>query len=165
MQNTVGSGKQEVEREKQREGRYKVCAPPPPPASPKIPRKGVMEKLLIAKGQGGFCRKGGDAVGQAIFSIWGVADITTVTFNCILLIVFPFPMNLGVSPCFHCTVLVLVYRVHTFCFHNTVVSSCYRLHTSCLHHASVTSVCACVSDLFLKFAISRELMKECTHTV
>ena len=94
-----------------------------------------------------------------------MADITTVTFNCILLIVFPFPMNLGVSPCFHCTVLVLVYRVHTFCFHNTVVSSCYRLHTSCLHHAGVTSVCACVSDLFLKFAISRELMKECTHTV
>ena len=163
MQNTVGSGKQEVERERSSE---KVDTQfDPPPASPKIPRKGVMEKLLIAKGQGGFCRKGGDTVGQGIFSIWGVADITTVTFNCILLIVFPFPMNLGVSPRFHCTVLVLVYRVHTFCFHNTVVSSCYRLHTSCLHHAGVTSVCACVSDLFLKFAISRELMKECTHTV
>ena len=39
-----------------------------------------------------------------------------------------FPLNLGASPCFHCTVLVPVYRVYTFCFHNTVVSSCYRLH-------------------------------------
>ena len=45
---------------------------------------------------------------------------------------------LGVSPYFHCTILVPVYRVYTSCFHNTVASSCYRLNTSYLHHASVT---------------------------
>ena len=60
------------------------------------------------------------------------------TFNDILVIVL-FPLNVGVSPCFHCTVLVPVYRVYSSCFHNTVVSSSYRLHTSCLHHAGVTS--------------------------
>ena len=30
-------------------------------------------------------------------------------------------MNVGVSPCFHCTILVPVYSVYTSCFHNTVV--------------------------------------------
>ena len=55
-----------------------------------------------------------------------VANVTTVTFNYILVIVFLFPLNVGVSPCFHCTVLVPVYKVYTSCFHNTVVSSCYN---------------------------------------
>ena len=58
---------------------------------------------------------------------------------CILVIVFLFPLNIGVSPCFHCTVLVHVYRLYTSCVYNTVVSPGYRLHTSCLHHAGVTS--------------------------
>ena len=48
-----------------------------------------------------------------------MANVTIVTFNYILVIEFLFPLNVGVvSPCFHCTVLVHVYRVHTSCFHN-----------------------------------------------
>ena len=83
----------------------------------------------------GILRRGdsvgkGDAISLGIFSNCGVANVTTVTFNYILVIVFLFPLNVGVSPCFHCTVLVPVYRVYTSCFHNTVASSCYRLHTS-----------------------------------
>ena len=77
-------------------------------------------------------------VSLGIFSVWGVANVTFVTFNYILVIVFPFLLNVGVSPCFHCTLLVFVYRVYTSFFHNTVVSSCYRLHTSCLRHECVT---------------------------
>ena len=100
-----------------------------------------MEKLLKGRGD----PKKGSSVGKRglllvwVFSSWGVANVTTATFNYILVIVFLFPLNVGVSPCFHCTVLVPVYRVYTSCFHNTVVSSCYRLHTSCLHHAGVIS--------------------------
>ena len=85
----------------------------------------------------GFCRKGRDAVSLVILSDWGVANV--LTSNYILVIVFLFPLNVGVSPCFHCTDLVLAYRVYTYCFHNTVVSSCYRLHTSCLHRVGVTT--------------------------
>ena len=77
-------------------------------------------------------------VSLSVFSIWGVANVTIVTFNYILVIVFTFLLNVGVSPCFHCTLLVFVYRVYTSFFHNTVVSSCYRLHTSCLRHECVT---------------------------
>ena len=133
-----------------------------------------MEKLLKHRGdpkKGGLCRKGGGtggAVNLEIFSSWGEANlITVVTFNYILVIVL-FPLNVGVSPCFPCTVLVPVYRVYTSCFHNTVVSSFYRLHTSCLHDAGVTS---CFSlniigfNVFLRCVISQELMRECTHTV
>ena len=101
---------------------------------PKIPRKRGGDPK-----KGDFCRKGRDAVSLGVFSSWVVANVTTVTFNYILVIVFLFPLNVGVSPCFHCTVLVPVYRMYTSCFHNTVVSSCYRLHTSCLHDAGVTS--------------------------
>ena len=100
-----------------------------------------MEKLLKGKGdpkKGGFCRKEGDAVSVVTFSSWGVANVSTVTFNYILVIVFLFPLNVCVSPCFHLSVLVLVYRMYTSCFHNTVVSSCHRLHTFCLDHAGVT---------------------------
>ena len=92
-----------------------------------------MEKLLKGRGdpkKGRFCRKWGDADSLAIFSSWGVANVITVTFNYILVIVFLFPLNVGASTCFHCAVLVIVYRVYTFCFHNRVVSSCYRFHTS-----------------------------------
>ena len=32
-----------------------------------------------------------------------MANVTTVTFNYILVAVFLFPLNVGVSPCFHCT--------------------------------------------------------------
>ena len=101
-----------------------------------------MEELLKGREilrRGGFCGKGGDAVSLGIFSSWGVANVITVTFNYILVIVFLFPLNVGVSLCFHCTVLVPVYRVCTSCFHNTIFSSCYGLHTSCLHHGGVTS--------------------------
>ena len=95
-----------------------------------------MEKLL--KGRG-ILQERGDVVSLGIFSTWGVENVTTVTFNCILFIVFLFLLIIVVSPCFHCTVLVPVYRVYTSCFHNKVVSSCYRLHSSYLHDAGVTS--------------------------
>ena len=48
-----------------------------------------------------------------IFSSLVVANVTTVTFNSILVIVFLFLLNVGVSPCFHCTLSVLVYRMYT----------------------------------------------------
>ena len=83
----------------------------------------------------GLCRKREDAVSLDTFPSWGVANVTTVTFNYILVIVFLFPLNVGVSTCFNCTVLVPVYRVYTSCLHNTVVNSWYWLHTSCLHYA------------------------------
>ena len=85
-----------------------------------------MEKLL--KGWGNSVGKG-HSVSPGILSSQGVANVTTVTFNYILVIVFLFPLNVGVRPCFHCTVLVTVYKVHTSCFNDTVVSSCYRFHT------------------------------------
>ena len=95
---------------------------------------------ILLKGRVAFGRKGGNAVSLGIFSSWGVAHVTTVvTFNYILVLLFLFPLNAGVSPCFHCTVLVSVYKVYTSCFHNTVVSSFYRLYTSCFHDAGVTS--------------------------
>ena len=73
-----------------------------------------------------------------------MAVVTTVTFNYILVIVCLSALNLGVNPCFHCTVLVPVYRVFTSCFHNIVVSSCYRLHISCLPHGGLlVSVWTC----------------------
>ena len=80
---------------------------------------------------------------------------------------FLFPLNVGFRPCFHCTVLIPVYRVYTSCVHNTVVSSCYRLRTSCLHHAVLllVSVWTCGINLFLRCVISQELMKECRHAV
>ena len=78
-------------------------------------------------------------VSLGIFSGWGVANVTTVISNDILVIGFLFLLNVGASPCFHCTLLVPIYRVYTSSFHNTVVSSCYRLDTSCLHHEGVTS--------------------------
>ena len=89
-------------------------------------------------------------------------NVTTVTFNYILFIVFLFSLNVGVSPSFHGTVLVPVYRVYNSSFHNKTVSSCYALHTSYFHHAGVT----CFSlNLFLKCTISQELMRECTCIV
>ena len=103
---------------------------------PKNLKKGRDGK--IAKGQGGFCRKGGDAVSQGIFSSWGVANVTAMTFNYFQVIVFLFPFHVSLSLCFNSTVLLPVYRVYTSCLHNTVVSSCYRLHTSCLHRTGVT---------------------------
>ena len=66
-----------------------------------------MGKLLKDRGspkKEGFCRKGGDAVSLNIFSSRGVANVTTVTFNYMLFIVFLFPMNVGFSHCFYCTV-------------------------------------------------------------
>ena len=102
-----------------------------------------MENLLKGRGnpkKWGFCRKGGMLLvaSQGIFSGWGVVNVTSVTFNDILVIVFLFLLNLGISPSFHCKILVPVYRVHTSFFHNIVASSCYRLHTSCFYHESVT---------------------------
>ena len=64
-------------------------------------------------------------VSLGIFSSWGEANVTPVTFNYVLAIVFLFALIVGVSSCFHCAVLVAVYRVYISCFHNTVVSSCY----------------------------------------
>ena len=87
----------------------------------KNPKKGGMGKLPKGRGilrRRGFCRKGGDAVSLGIFSSWGVVNV--LTFNFILVIVFLFPLNVGVSPCFYCTVLAPVYRVYISCFHNYV---------------------------------------------
>ena len=103
---------------------------------PKIPRKRGWKNCWRV---GGFCSKSGHAVSLGIFSSSGVANVTTVTFNYISVIVSLFPLNVGVSSCFHCTVLVPIYKVYTSCFRNTIVNSCYRLHTSCLRHAGVTS--------------------------
>ena len=91
-----------------------------------------------------------------------MANVTTVTFNYIL-VIFLFLLNVSVSPCFHCTVLAPVYRVHTSCFHDIVVNSCYRLHTSvCMMQVLLVSVCTCGFNLFLKCVNSQELMR---HTV
>ena len=51
---------------------------------------------------------GEGGVNLGIFSSWGAANVTTVTFSYILVIVFLFPLNVGVSPCFHYTNLVPV---------------------------------------------------------
>ena len=107
----------------------------------KNPKKEGIEKLLKGRGilrRYGFCRKGGMLLFWVFFlaAVWENNYCTT--FNDILVIVL-FPLNVGVSPCFHCTVLVPGCRVYTACFYNKVVSSCYRLHTPCLHHAGVTS--------------------------
>ena len=63
-----------------------------------------MENFLKGRGdpkKREFCK--GDAVSLGIFSSWGLADL--LTFNYILVILFLFPLNVGVSHCFHCTVL------------------------------------------------------------
>ena len=46
---------------------------------------------------GGILLEMGDAVNLGIFSSWGVANVTTVTFNYVLIIVFLFPLNVVVS--------------------------------------------------------------------
>ena len=64
-----------------------------------------MEKLLKGRGhpkKGRFCRKGGMLLNW-VFFLAGVANVTTVTFNYILVAVFLFPLNVDVSPCFHYT--------------------------------------------------------------
>ena len=97
-----------------------------------------MQKLLkgsrYSKNEGDFVVTK-DAVSLTIFSSWGGANVTTVTFNYILVIVSLFPLNVGVSPCFHHTV-VLIYlkmcqsgvdeRVHT-------KSLTYRQSTLCFY--------------------------------
>ena len=87
-----------------------------------------MERLLIDRGT--LKRRGddsagkeGDAVNLGISSSWGMANVTNVTFNYILVKVSLFPLNVNVSHCFHETVLAPVYRVNTSCIPNTVVSS------------------------------------------
>ena len=120
-----------------------------------------MEKLLKGRGilrRGDSVGKEGGAVSLGIFPSWGVANVTTITFNYILVIVFLFPLNVGVSPCFRCTVLVPVYRVYTSCFHNTIVRSCYRLHNFLF--ASWRGYLFFVSEC----VTSQELMRERTHT-
>ena len=66
------------------------------------PKKGV-----DSVENGGCCQSG-------YFSNWSVVNLSTVTFNYVLVIVFLFPLNVGVSPCFYCTVLVPVYRVGVY---------------------------------------------------
>ena len=78
--------------------------------------------------EGGFCKKGRDGFSLGFLSSWRVSNVTTVTFHYILVIVLLFPLNVGVSPCFHCTILVLVYRVHTSCLHHAGVTSCFSLN-------------------------------------
>ena len=141
-----GGGGGDLTKKSQERGGWKICW-----------RVGDIQRRL------GFRRKVGDSVSLGIFPSWGVANVTIVTFNYILVIVFLFPLNVGVSPCFHCTVLVPVYRVYTSCFLNTVVSSCYRLHNSvCTMQVLLVSVLTCGFNLFLKCVISQEFMR--VHT-
>ena len=78
----------------------------------------------------------GDPVSLGIFSSWGVVNVPT--FNYTLVIVFLFPLHVGVTP----------FRLYSFCSslqvytYNTVVSSWYRLQIPCLHHAGVSSMSA-----------------------
>ena len=88
--------------------------------------------------EGGFCRKGGHVISLGIFSGWGVANVTTATFNYILVKVFLFPLNVGVSPCFHCSFSSCLQGVF-FLFPYQLLVSSYRLHTSCLHYGGFTS--------------------------
>ena len=124
------------------------------------PRKGDGK---IAEGQGHSVGKG-DTVSLGIFSSWVVANVITVTFNYIFVIVFLFPLNVGVGPCFHCTVLVPVYRVYTSCFHITHVSSCYRLHTLLSSRRCYFSFQSEHVVLIYR-EMCQELMRECTHTI
>ena len=114
---------------------------------------------------GGILRTG-DAVSLGIFSSWGVANVTNVIFNYILVIVFLFPLNVGVSPCFHCTVLVPVYRVYTSCFIiQLLVPVTGNILSVCIMQVLLVSAWACGFNLFLRYVISQELMRECTYTV
>ena len=88
--------------------------------------------------EGGFCRKGGHVKSLGIFSGCGVANVTTATFNYILVKVFLFPLNVGVSPCFHCSFSSCLQGVF-FLFPYQLLVSSYRLHTSCLHYGGFTS--------------------------
>ena len=74
-----------------------------------------------------------------------MANVTAITFNYILVIVFLFPLNVGVSPCFHCTVLVPVYRVYTSYFHNTqlLVPVTGYILPVCIIQVLLVSVWAC----------------------
>ena len=123
-----------------------IVRPPPPPPPPqfcegggeltlpKIPRKGGWKNCWRIEG---ILRRG-DSVSLGIFSSWGAANVTTATFNDILVSV-PISTKCRCQSLFSLYSLAPVYRVYTSCFHNTVVSSCHRLHTSCLHHGGVTS--------------------------
>ena len=74
-----------------------------------------------------------------------MANVTAITFNYILVIVFLFPLNVGVSPCFHCTVLVPVYRMYTSYFHNTqlLVPVTDYILPVCIIQVLLVSVWAC----------------------
>ena len=61
---------------------------------------------ILKKGRGNIRR--GDAVSLSTFYSWSVTNVTTVTFNYIFAILVLFPLNVGVRPCFHCTVSVIV---------------------------------------------------------
>ena len=72
---------------------------------------GRLKQLQKCRGdpkKGRICKKGGMLLVWVFFSSWGLANVTIVTFNYILVIVLLFPLNVGVSTCFHCTVLVSV---------------------------------------------------------
>ena len=94
-------------------------------------------------------------------------DVTTVTFNSILVIVFLFLLNVGVSPCFHCTLLVLVYRMYTFfpIIYLSVPVTGYILPVCIMKLLLLVSVWTCGFNLLLICVNSREFMRECTHTV
>ena len=75
---------------------------------PKIQRKGAMGKFLKGRGdpkKGEFCWKVGYAVSLDIFSSWGVANV--LIFSNILVIVFLFPLNVGVSHIISVSYIVL----------------------------------------------------------
>ena len=63
----------------------------------------------------GFCRKEGMLFFWVLFLL-GCGKCTYCTFQ--LHLGHRVPISIE---CFHCTVLVPIYRVHTPCFHNTVL--------------------------------------------
>ena len=73
----------------------------------KFQERGGWENFLKGRGdpkKGDSVGKEGDSVGKGGMSgVWSVTNV--LTFNYILVIVFLFPLNEGVSHCFHCTIL------------------------------------------------------------
>ena len=108
------------------------------------------------KGGGeGFCRKGEMLLVWIFFFSWSMANVIITTFNYILVILFP--LNVGVSPCFHCTVLVPVYRVCTSCFHNQflVPFTGYILPVCIMEGLLLVSVWACSFNLSWNVSLVR----------
>ena len=106
-------------------------------------------------------------VSLGIFSGWGVANVTTVISNDILVIGFLFLLNVGASPCFHCTLLVPIYRciLPLSIIQLSVPVTGYILPACITKVWLLVLVWTCDFNLFLICVNSLEFMTECTHKV